>query len=792
MGVILKNNATSTITTTISASDVGLAVAAGTGSLFPTLSTGDYFYATLVSSGGTYEVIKVTARVGDTMTIVRAQEGTTAQSFASGSRIELRVTAQSVIDAIDGASTVATVSDITALRAETWPAGRPLLISLVSNWTIGDGGGTFRWDASSTAADNSNTIIKETATITGRWILQRSPEQVTQAREVTARKEWYNTAFFSPLQTIPGSLGSGDGPALQNSSGLQALNEAWVRSHVQMLVNELGIKRIVIAQLEFGGYHWLMPPSGQVWPDRLSPSTGKPVWYWTLIAGDTSAYIDIDLVDIVVGECERLGASVVFGTSRNDDFELLNDDANTRIGLRPVSTLTLSSAAVGTRTITADLSTFLVGYIGRIITPETGAGSATITGFTSGTSITVDVTEAFGSTTLTPDNWRLKLADPVRYGLTMSARMTRAVDFTRQLASWVVARWGSSRAFRGFYSAHEPDSLEGSSEFFGRVWSGAGTYPALSTYSTVDGQRIEWWMSPASPIDNFYTNIARIRTALITAGVSHLSEQDSVGAGVNRLTGVAGWIAGQSTTLDQLYASHVAYRAILAGTGIEFVGHAEVWEMAGPAYDKPYPGDPTRLASQWAYGQALTHSSSLYQTVAYLARPTDPIQPPVSTSGSASWRTRAHALYNGLVTEYRDRTRRALAYAPAQVQAVNGSTAWTVFGGAFTTTISTVTPTARSSVMEIEVSLKLNRTGAAGGATGYVDCSIVVDGVEFGGAGGRVRAMQDDARADGVVLRATTRAVNSALTIQVRIDNQLFAPTSPTATAVFTIKEMVG
>jgi hypothetical protein len=98
MGVILKNNATSTITTAISASDVGLAVAAGTGSLFPTLGAGDYFYATLVSAGGTYEIVKVTARVVDTMTIVRAQEGTTAQSFASGSRLEVRVTAASVQD----------------------------------------------------------------------------------------------------------------------------------------------------------------------------------------------------------------------------------------------------------------------------------------------------------------------------------------------------------------------------------------------------------------------------------------------------------------------------------------------------------------------------------------------------------------------------------------------------------------------------------------------------------------------------------------------------------------------
>jgi len=149
MGVILKNNATSTITTAISASDVGLAVAAGTGSLFPTLGTGDYFYATLVSSGGTYEVIKVIARVGDTMTIVRAQEGTTAQSFASGSRFELRVTAASITDMIpdtisvkaygaigngiaDDTAAIQAAIDAAAGRTVYFPAGTYVVTSTLS------------------------------------------------------------------------------------------------------------------------------------------------------------------------------------------------------------------------------------------------------------------------------------------------------------------------------------------------------------------------------------------------------------------------------------------------------------------------------------------------------------------------------------------------------------------------------------------------------------------------------------------------------------------------------------
>lgn len=104
MTVKLKNNAASTITTTISASDVGIVVASGTGALFPALTAGDYFYATLISTGGTQEVVKVSARVGDTMTIARGRDGTTAQSFASGSRIEMRVNVAAIEDYVSSAA----------------------------------------------------------------------------------------------------------------------------------------------------------------------------------------------------------------------------------------------------------------------------------------------------------------------------------------------------------------------------------------------------------------------------------------------------------------------------------------------------------------------------------------------------------------------------------------------------------------------------------------------------------------------------------------------------------------
>lgn len=104
MPIKLANNASGTLATAISASDTGIALTTGDGAKFPALGAGEYFYATLVSSQGTQEIVKATARSGDSLTVVRAQEGTTAAGFAAGSRFELRVTAQSVIDAINDRS----------------------------------------------------------------------------------------------------------------------------------------------------------------------------------------------------------------------------------------------------------------------------------------------------------------------------------------------------------------------------------------------------------------------------------------------------------------------------------------------------------------------------------------------------------------------------------------------------------------------------------------------------------------------------------------------------------------
>ena len=94
---LFTNNAATGMVYPISSSATTLIVNGGSGSLFPAPTGGNYFMLTLISQlTGNMEIVQCTARSGDTFTIVRAQEGTTAQSFAIGDSVQLRITAGSL------------------------------------------------------------------------------------------------------------------------------------------------------------------------------------------------------------------------------------------------------------------------------------------------------------------------------------------------------------------------------------------------------------------------------------------------------------------------------------------------------------------------------------------------------------------------------------------------------------------------------------------------------------------------------------------------------------------------
>ena len=99
MSVKFANNAFGTLNAGINNSATSITLSSGQGARFPSLSSGEYFYATLIDTSNNLEIVKCTARSTDVLTVTRAQESTTAQAFAIGDRIELRVTAGGLTDA---------------------------------------------------------------------------------------------------------------------------------------------------------------------------------------------------------------------------------------------------------------------------------------------------------------------------------------------------------------------------------------------------------------------------------------------------------------------------------------------------------------------------------------------------------------------------------------------------------------------------------------------------------------------------------------------------------------------
>lgn len=93
--ILFTNNASSLVADVggISDVDTSVTVTTGDGAEFPDPTDPDYFMATLVDVSGNREIVQVTARSTDTMTIVRAQEGTSARVYAQGSILSHRLTA---------------------------------------------------------------------------------------------------------------------------------------------------------------------------------------------------------------------------------------------------------------------------------------------------------------------------------------------------------------------------------------------------------------------------------------------------------------------------------------------------------------------------------------------------------------------------------------------------------------------------------------------------------------------------------------------------------------------------
>lgn len=99
MAQLFKNNAFSTLSLPLTSSATSMTLVSAAG--FDSPVGADYFLATLIGIGANgmenaWEIVKVTSRASNTLTIARAQEGTTAVAWPAATQVQVRLTAGSM------------------------------------------------------------------------------------------------------------------------------------------------------------------------------------------------------------------------------------------------------------------------------------------------------------------------------------------------------------------------------------------------------------------------------------------------------------------------------------------------------------------------------------------------------------------------------------------------------------------------------------------------------------------------------------------------------------------------
>lgn len=107
--LLVANKATGQLSAGINTTATSLTLKTGEGAKFPSPTGNQYFYAVLQKSDGNWEIVKCTARSGDTFsTIVRNVESSTgsAQSFSTDDIVSLRPVKQDIQDILAGQDSI--------------------------------------------------------------------------------------------------------------------------------------------------------------------------------------------------------------------------------------------------------------------------------------------------------------------------------------------------------------------------------------------------------------------------------------------------------------------------------------------------------------------------------------------------------------------------------------------------------------------------------------------------------------------------------------------------------------
>lgn len=142
---LFANDAQSTLAAPLSAAATSVTLAAGTGSLFPNPGAGEQFALTLIDAATRLvkEIVYCTARVVDTLTIVRAREGTVALDWLAGdigANLNTAGTMRSFSQVSSSSGVLLSTQILTTSQVPTYPAGTASVdIELIGGGASGGG-----------------------------------------------------------------------------------------------------------------------------------------------------------------------------------------------------------------------------------------------------------------------------------------------------------------------------------------------------------------------------------------------------------------------------------------------------------------------------------------------------------------------------------------------------------------------------------------------------------------------------------------------------------------------------
>jgi hypothetical protein len=198
--ILFANNASTILAAPISSGATSCTVTTGTGALFPNPSGGQYFCMTFVdaATGLLNEIVHVTARSGDTMTIQRAQEGTTALAWLAGDIAANFWTAGSIAALLAGfpvnTGTLSTTQSLSGANAGTMYriSAASITITLPDATTVSGMSVGFSMQAS-----GSSILSSAGGTFQGAAVTGSSSITLAQSEFICVQSNGINWVVFS-------------------------------------------------------------------------------------------------------------------------------------------------------------------------------------------------------------------------------------------------------------------------------------------------------------------------------------------------------------------------------------------------------------------------------------------------------------------------------------------------------------------------------------------------------------------------------------------------------------------